>query len=132
MSTIGVDNIAPSAGGTSFTTEGVVKGRLNYNQGTPAVRDSMNVSSVTDNATGDFTVNFTNAFSDGEYAVLGTASITYGANYASIREIGIYGSHGGADASMPTTTTCRMATIYGTETKQDVDYSSMSYVGVLS
>ncbi len=132
MSTIGVDNIEPSAGGTSFTTEGIAKARLNYNQVTPAVRDSMNVSSVTDNAEGDFTVSFTSAFSDGEYAVLGTASITSGANYASIREIGIYGSHGSAEGSMPTTTTCRMAVIYGTETKQDVQYASMSYVGELS
>lgn len=37
--------------------------------GTPAIRASGNVSSITDNGTGDFTINFTTALPDGNFAV---------------------------------------------------------------
>jgi hypothetical protein len=37
--------------------------------GTPAIRASGNVSSITDNGTGDYTVNFTTAISDANYSV---------------------------------------------------------------
>jgi hypothetical protein len=40
--------------------------------GTPAIRASGNVSSITDNGTGDYTVNFTTAMQDANYAVVGT------------------------------------------------------------
>lgn len=36
--------------------------------GTVAIRSAANVSSITDNATGDYTVNFTNAIADANYA----------------------------------------------------------------
>jgi hypothetical protein len=39
--------------------------------GTPAIRASGNVSSITDNGTGDYTVNFTTAMPDANYAVSG-------------------------------------------------------------
>ncbi len=42
---------------------------VNFNgTGTPAIRASGNVSSITDNGTGDYTVNFTTAMSDADYA----------------------------------------------------------------
>ena len=40
--------------------------------GTVAIRGSGNVSSITDNGTGDYTVNFTNALPDANYAVSGS------------------------------------------------------------
>ena len=44
---------------------------VNFNgTGTPAIRNSRNVSSITDNGTGDYTVNFTTAMPDNEYAVV--------------------------------------------------------------
>jgi len=47
---------------------------VNFNgTGTPAIRASGNVSSITDNGTGDYTVNFTTALVDANYAVSGTA-----------------------------------------------------------
>ena len=47
---------------------------VNFNgTGTPAIRGSGNVSSITDNATGDYTVNFTTAMSDVNYAVNASA-----------------------------------------------------------
>lgn len=42
---------------------------VNFNgTGTVAIRASGNVSSITDNGTGDYTVNFTTAMSDANYA----------------------------------------------------------------
>jgi hypothetical protein len=47
---------------------------VNFNgTGTVAIRASGNVTSITDNGTGDYTVNFTNAMPDGNYAVFGTS-----------------------------------------------------------
>jgi hypothetical protein len=52
---------------------------VNFNGiGTVAIRASFNVSSITDNGTGDYTVNFTNAMPDANYGVVGTANFTSG------------------------------------------------------
>jgi hypothetical protein len=42
--------------------------------GTVAIRASFNVSSITDNGAGDYTVNFTTAMSDANYAACSTAA----------------------------------------------------------
>jgi hypothetical protein len=48
---------------------------VNFNgTGTVAIRASGNVSSITDNGTGDYTVNFTTAMPDANYSVGGTSS----------------------------------------------------------
>jgi hypothetical protein len=47
---------------------------VNFNgTGTVAIRSSYNVSSITDNGTGNYTVNFATALSDANYSVTGTA-----------------------------------------------------------
>lgn len=47
---------------------------VNFNgTGTPAIRQSGNVSSITDNGTGDYTINFTTAMIDANYVVVGTS-----------------------------------------------------------
>jgi hypothetical protein len=47
---------------------------VNFNgTGTPAIRGSGNVSSITDNGTGDYTLNFTNAMPDANYSAVTTA-----------------------------------------------------------
>ena len=40
----------------------------------PVIRASFNISSVTRNGTGDYTVNFTNAFADTSYSVMTNAT----------------------------------------------------------
>jgi hypothetical protein len=46
---------------------------VNFNgTGTVAIRASFNVSSITDNGTGDYTVNFTNAMPDANYSWIGS------------------------------------------------------------
>ena len=48
---------------------------VNFNgTGTVAIRASGNVSSITDNGTGNYTVNFTTTMPDADYAISGSAS----------------------------------------------------------
>ena len=48
---------------------------VNFNgTGTVAIRASGNVSSITDNGVGDYTINFTNSMTDANYAVVGIPS----------------------------------------------------------
>jgi hypothetical protein len=51
------------------STVNVAKAWVNFDgTGTVAIRASFNVSSITDNGTGDYTVNFTTAMPDADYA----------------------------------------------------------------
>jgi hypothetical protein len=50
--------------------------------GTPAIRASGNVSSITDNGTGDYTVNFTTAMPDANYSTTGAAGDGANRNFA--------------------------------------------------
>jgi hypothetical protein len=51
---------------------------VNFNgTGTVAIRGSGNVSSITDNGTGQYVVNFTTAMADTNYAVVINAATTY-------------------------------------------------------
>ena len=50
---------------------GAAKAWVNFNgTGTVAIRAAFNVTSITDNGTGDYTVNFTTALEDANYSVL--------------------------------------------------------------
>jgi len=53
----------------SVVNQGTAKAWLQYNQVTPAVTGSYNISSVTDTAAGDFTPNYSSAMSALDYAV---------------------------------------------------------------
>ena len=63
---------------TAITASGsapmyVCRAWVNFNgTGTVAIRSSGNVSSITDNGTGDYTVNFTSALQDANYAWIGS------------------------------------------------------------
>jgi hypothetical protein len=65
---------------TAFVTAAIptnnVKAWVNFNgTGTVAIRGSMNVSSITDNGTGDYTVNMTNALADINYTAVASGSL---------------------------------------------------------
>ena len=70
-----VTNVLNGTGITKLQSNGVTTNALawvNFNgTGTVAIRSSYNVSSITDNGTGDYTVNFTTALSDANYSVTG-------------------------------------------------------------
>ena len=58
---------------------------VNFNgTGTVAIRDSGNVSSITDNNSGDYTINFTTAMPDVNYAVSGCSSDSTAGSSSSI------------------------------------------------
>jgi hypothetical protein len=75
MSTLQCTNLQDTSGGNSLTTaqiyNGAAKAWVNFNgTGTVAIRAQFNVSSITDNGTGDYTVNFTSALADANYAAV--------------------------------------------------------------
>jgi hypothetical protein len=60
-------------GGSTLFPEFKCRAWVNFNgSGTVAIRAGGNVSSITDNGTGDYTINFTTALADANYAVLGS------------------------------------------------------------
>ena len=69
--------LAEFGGGISGGTDavsGVAKAWVNFNgTGTIAARDSLNLSSLSDGGTGDYTVNFSSSFSAADYCISGTA-----------------------------------------------------------
>jgi hypothetical protein len=72
----GVANTPPTiqdSGGTQIGT--FCRAWVNFNgTGTVAIRASFNVSSITDNGTGDYTVNFTNAMPDANYSAVAAST----------------------------------------------------------
>jgi hypothetical protein len=73
---------------------------VNFNgTGTVAIRASGNVTSITDNGTGDYTVNFTNAMPDANYNLVGSAG---GGSSHPVNATAI------AHNVSPTTTACRV------------------------
>lgn len=78
MSQIKATTLSNLAGSQTVPMDTVAQGSskawVNFNgTGTVAIRRAFNVSSITDNGTGDYTVNFTNAMVDANYAVNVTA-----------------------------------------------------------
>ena len=77
MSTLKVNTIQNTSGGSSSTPEQIEQGRAKAwihfdGQDTVAIRDSFNVSTLTDNGTGDYTISFTTAMANTNYAVATT------------------------------------------------------------
>lgn len=84
MSKLKVTTIANVADSESTDVTNVINGSakawVNFNgTGTVAIRQSFNVSSITDNGTGDYTVNFTTALADANYSdVISISEVTSG------------------------------------------------------
>ena len=79
MSEIRATTISDLAGTGPATLTGqyAAKAWVNFNgTGTVAIRESGNVSSITDNATGGYSVNFTNAMADANYGTLAVSGST--------------------------------------------------------
>jgi len=94
------------------TTNALAWVNFNGTSSTPITpRASYNVSSVTKNGTGDYTLNFANALTDANYAILVT---------------GTYGSANNFNGTAPTTTAARIST-YATTTAANQD---SAYIGV--
>ena len=74
MSTLKVNNIQTTSGGSSSTPEEIQQGRaklwLNYNGSTNSIRDDFNVTSVTDEGTGTYTKNWDSNAANANYAIM--------------------------------------------------------------
>ena len=104
MSEIRANTISDAAGTGPVTLTGqyAAKAWVNFNgTGTVAIRESGNVSSITDNGTGDYTVNFTTALTDANYSLAG---IPVGGNLNDAgRVISVKGTPAGGASNKTTT-----------------------------
>ena len=84
MSTIKTTTLSTQGGSTvpvDTVVNGTAKAWVNFSgTGTVAIRRAFNVSSITDNGTGSFNVNFTTAMVDVDYVCIANASGTTDAN----------------------------------------------------
>ena len=120
----GLVNTADTSGVIKLQSNGVTTNALawvNFNgTGTIAIRASYNVSSITDNGTGDYTVNFATALSDANYAVTGTAG---NGDTGSLRIIST------GQAQTPTTTATRVLVHNLAASAVDPAYVSVAIFG---
>ena len=80
-SVLNVDSIAAKDGTSpvELTKQEAAKAWVNFNgTGTIAARDSLNLSSLSDGGTGDFTVNFSSAFNNSNYSAVANGSESTG------------------------------------------------------
>ena len=128
MSTLQVATVkSHSSGATGFhNTSGTEIGQLckswiNFNgSGTVSIRDSFNVSSLTDNGEGLYTITFTNAMSNNDYCVQCTSHMWEDNSDDNARISG---------ATKMSTTSFRQCTIYGTGTYQDAQNNMAAVFG---
>jgi len=89
MSTIKVTNIQATGETASRAVSGVAAAWVNFNgTGTAVINDSMNISSLTDNGTGQFTFAFSNAMSNATYSITATSGSSN--TWSSTEFIGAY------------------------------------------
>ena len=78
MSTLKVNTIQNTSGGSSSTPEQIEQGRakvwIRYNNSATTIQASFGVSSITDRGTGLTDINFSSSFSDANYAFAGMCS----------------------------------------------------------
>jgi hypothetical protein len=95
MSTLKVSTLQNLSGTEVYTC----KAWVNFNgTGTVAIRGSGNVTSITDNGTGNYTVNFTAAMADENYSAIASGGLDGGEIVVSVSR----------QANPPTTTTTRL------------------------
>jgi hypothetical protein len=87
---------------------------VNFNgTGTVAIRASFNVTSITDNGTGDYTVNFTTALADANYSAQVWAATSGSTGF-------FVGTQ--ASATVPTSSALRIVTRNNSQAANDIDY----------
>lgn len=92
QATTGLLTTADGSGVIKLQSNGVTTNALawvNFNGGTAAIRASYNVSSITRNGTGDYTINITNALADSNYSVVLTGDQPMPPTYSSLGGMGI-------------------------------------------
>jgi len=85
--------------------------------GTVAIRASGNVSSITDNGTGDYTVNFATAMPDANY------SVTHAAGIKGVQ----WGIHLRNQATAPTSSAYRFHNVTSSDVNADVAFICVAF-----
>jgi len=96
---------------------------VNFNgTGTVAIRASGNVTSITDNGTGEYTLNFTTAMSDANYSSNVSISPNYAGAYAASPAV----NSSSTTESAPTTTSMRFSAVSTGGGAFDPKYANVS------
>ena len=96
--------------------------------GTVAIRASGNVSSITDNGTGDYTVNFTTAMPDANYTTVLTCA---GNRNATDQMVSNVGTNGNANANNPELYSTTQVRIRSGNTDPTFENVDVTYFGVV-
>ena len=111
------DELKFNSGYGSAATAYGCRAWINFNgTGTVAIRASGNVSSITDNGTGDYTINFSTAMPDTNYVGVGQGSA-----------VGTDGRFQIEAFAARTTSTYRLASLTAAQGLSDGTYVSMSF-----
>ena len=130
--------------GTSVTGTQSVSGNLSFNSGygssavaygcrawvnfdgtgTPAIQASGNVTSITDNGTGDYTVNFTNALADANYCVTTIAPVV--ADQGSSYQFGLRYPAGTVGGTPTLKSTTQVRVLSRRESDQDLSNANVA------
>lgn len=121
--TLTISTLSDGTNSTSSTNciQGSAKAwaRFSATPSTVTINASYNISSITYNAAGDYTINFTNAFVDANYSM---AQSSYSASDAYTRAIMI------KNGTTPTTTSVRITNSTGNAgSLQDSTYMGVSF-----
>ena len=110
--------VAPQFNDGNGTQTGTLcRAWVNFNgTGTVAIRASFNVSSITDNGTGDYTINFTTALPDANYSSVASGS------YAGSATVRVFTF----DDTTRSTTQCRLYNMNGAGIMTDTVIASVS------
>ena len=125
MSTIKVDTVQ-STGGSTVTLTGIMTAKyfVHYAQGTDTVNKSFNSSSVSDDAAGKFTINYTNAFADANYGI----NSGIGANTTDAQSDRGGHSIGFTNGGTPTTSSAPVNYLYGaSQSSASIDNDTISF-----
>jgi len=118
------DGVAVGTGGINQAR--IAKAWVNFNgSGTVAIRDSYNVSSITDNATGRWRVNFSTNLANADFSVSAALGTVTGSNLATSALI-----HCGNDTEYaPSTSGFTLSAVYPSVSWQDAKYLSAQVFG---
>jgi hypothetical protein len=95
---------------------------VNFNgTGTVAIRASGNVSSITDNGTGDYTVNFTTAMADANYSTVGTTGVGSSGTFTVVTA-----NYAGNGGEVPPTISAVRVVVSNITTLQDGKYVNIA------
>lgn len=105
---------------TSLRGDAVAKAWVKFTgTGTVTIADDFNVDSITDNGTGDYTINFTTALDSANYCAAGMVGHSSGGGYVRIE-----------DGQTPAAASLRVATMnYAGTAKQDSTHVMISFFG---